>query len=156
MKNGLCRCPNLTCKSDPVILQSHERLMGGVDTFAVGCAVCDMRGPEHIYESDAVQLWNALPRFQTRPEVASFALGMEVKLQKHDEKRGNSWRTARIDRLRECMLNEIREMDRAIHELDYENVADECTDIANFAMFIATVALTQKKLDEWAKQEASK
>ena len=79
---------------------------------------------------------------QLRPEVAWFALQMEMKLRKNDHKGG--WQDDSLRALLRRLKDELGELhweliDRAHagHDLNIELVIDEATDVANFAMMIA-------------------
>lgn len=69
-----------------------------------------------------------------RPEVAEFAVAMELKLRKNDHKTG--WRDQPIEAHIKLLRIEMMELDVALDYLGDEEAMRECVDIANFAMII--------------------
>lgn len=83
-----------------------------------------------------------------RKEVKGFAEQMEKVLQANDYKGG--WRNCTIEDLYARLLDEISELQSEINyrEQDVNAIAQECIDIANFAMMIADVASRHKEKDD--------
>ncbi len=77
-----------------------------------------------------------------RPALAEFAAQMEAKLRANDHKR--NWRLCTLGYLRARLSQELAELDEALADGDPYLVLDEAVDVANFAMFIADVAITRK------------
>lgn len=69
-----------------------------------------------------------------RPEVAAFAVAMELKLRKNDHK--TTWRDKPVEALVRLMVLELEEF-RVAHEFfDTRDSRGETVDIANFAMIV--------------------
>ena len=84
--------------------------------------------------SDAVKL---------RPELAAFAEQMERALRRKDDARGDSWRGESYYWLLDRLTEEVEELTREIMgrvTLRPVRIAAEAVDVANFALFIASVA----------------
>jgi hypothetical protein len=80
-----------------------------------------------------------------RLQVKEFAEAMEDKLTKHDGDYGKTgWLNpdCTTDYLFERLNEEIEEARQAMVGCDKESLADECVDIANFAMMIRNRAIT--------------
>ena len=69
-----------------------------------------------------------------REAVLEFANAMEAKLQKHEMKGG--WRKVPVWLLDQRLQEEKLELSQAIISGTPEQAAEECLDVANFAMFI--------------------
>jgi len=65
-----------------------------------------------------------------RPEIMRFAEAMEKTLQKHDKKKGDSWKKTSFNELKELLIKEIQELPEG-----YGNFG-EYVDVANFCMFL--------------------
>lgn len=72
-----------------------------------------------------------------RLEVRRFSLLMELKLRKNDYKGG--WQDVSAAKLLELLEGEVKELREALAEGDALDIAQECADIANYAMMIADV-----------------
>ena len=75
-----------------------------------------------------------------RAEVRRFAERMEKKLRKHDDDYGDNWKTMCDDDVWEGIRSEMAEL-KAIRcrcGADAEARANECADVANFLMFLAS------------------
>lgn len=70
-----------------------------------------------------------------RGELYWFSGIMESKLKKNDFKGG--WNTYSMEGLLERMRDEYAELEEALNGVDPEDIAQECADVANFAMMIA-------------------
>ena len=83
--------------------------------------------------SDAVKL---------RPELAAFAEQMERALRRKDDARGDSWRGESYVWLFARLLDEAMELCAVIGKRPeaHERIEAEAVDVANFALFIASVA----------------
>ena len=75
---------------------------------------------------------------ELRPEVTLFAIAMEVTLEKHDEAKGDSWKTCDIGYLVNKLIHEEAgvELDSAYRLSDWKGVAKESVDVANISMMI--------------------
>lgn len=72
---------------------------------------------------------------EIRKPVENFARAMENKLRKNNHKQ--HWSECSTDYLLHRLRGEVMELEEAIFEgKSYEEIKDECTDVANFAMFI--------------------
>jgi len=74
-----------------------------------------------------------------RVALEQFAEAMEKKLKTKDDEHGeDGWLDTHttINMLLVRLHNEVREAQRAYEECNPNNLADECVDIANFAMMI--------------------
>jgi hypothetical protein len=69
-----------------------------------------------------------------RLEVAEFAVAMEQKLRKKDEK--THWRERPIEALKRLMLLEVEEFKVAHEFFGPDEAMDELRDIANYAMIL--------------------
>ncbi len=77
---------------------------------------------------------------EVRPEVLAFGRLMETQLRFYDPERGDSWRDMSPDELVERLESEFMEVTEEVdRDSDREALATECADLANFAMFLATV-----------------
>ncbi|MGE5593064.1 MAG: hypothetical protein ACM3X3_05225 [Betaproteobacteria bacterium] len=75
--------------------------------------------------------------------VREFAASMETKLRANCHKR--NWRTCNLGYLRARLSEELAELDEALADGDPYLVLGEAVDVANFAMFIADVAMQNRK-----------
>lgn len=82
-------------------------------------------------------------RENVRPEVAEFALAMEAKLRKNDHKTG--WHDQPIEAHIKLLAIEKMELDVALEFLTDERAAEECIDLANFALIIRDKLLARIK-----------
>lgn len=78
-----------------------------------------------------------------RPEVAEFAVAMELKLRKHDHKTG--WKDQPIEAHIKLMDIERAEFEVALEFLTLEEACKELVDMANFGMIIRDKLRTQGK-----------
>jgi hypothetical protein len=76
-----------------------------------------------------------------REEVSTFGAAMEGKLQKRDAYGG--WRHLPLEYLQEKLESEVRELLIALKYESKSEVAGECVDVANFAMFIWDIMRSQ-------------
>jgi len=84
--------------------------------------------------SDAVKL---------RPELAAFAEQMERALRRKDDTRGDSWRGESYDWLLQRLTEEVGELTQELMDQSMpraRRIEAEAVDVANFALFIASVA----------------
>jgi len=88
------------------------------------------RGPEQ-----GVDMGRRKPA--VRLEVRRLSLLMELKLRRNDHKGG--WQHMTPMELLERLEGEVRELRQAIYEGDPLDIAQECADVANYAMMIADV-----------------
>ena len=77
-----------------------------------------------------------------RPELRVFARYMEGALRAHDDARGDSWKRMPMGWLIERLEEELSELHAAKRRSNFDGIVEECADIANFAMMIATLADT--------------
>lgn len=91
-----------------------------------------------------------------REALAEFALAMEGKLRKNDHKTG--WSRQPIEAHIKLLKIELMEFDVALEFLGDEEAANECVDIANFAMIIRDKLLariaTKRVLEQASAQKA--
>jgi hypothetical protein len=75
-----------------------------------------------------------------RPEVRRFAERMEMKLRKHDADRQDGWKLMYDEDVWEGIERELAELKsvKCRCGADAEARADECADVANFLMFLAS------------------
>jgi len=78
-----------------------------------------------------------------RPEVAEFAVALELKLRKNDHK--CSWKEQPIEAHIKLLEIELMEFKVALKFLGDEEAAKECVDIANFALIIRDKLLVRIK-----------
>lgn len=72
---------------------------------------------------------------EIRKPVEEFARAMEAKLRKNDHKK--HWSECGIDYLMYRLRGELMELESAIiGGRNYDDICDECVDVANFAMFV--------------------
>jgi len=91
-------------------------------------------------ETDAIE---RLPETDAlRPELRVFARYMEGALRAHDVARGDSWKQMPTGWLIERLEEELSELHAAKRRSNFDGIVEECADIANFAMMIATLADT--------------
>jgi hypothetical protein len=76
---------------------------------------------------------------ELRPEVAVFAELMELKLRKHDARRGQSWKNDGTLPLLRRVNDEQGELLQAYIDGSSREVILEAVDLANFAMMIADI-----------------
>lgn len=69
-----------------------------------------------------------------RSEIERFATAMEAKMSRHDEKRGESWKSESAKWLFDRLMEEIDEAEECIQNLNGTKFCEELIDIANFAM----------------------
>jgi len=91
---------------------------------------------------------------KTREEVSTFATAMEGKLQKRDAYGG--WRHLPLEYLQEKLESELRELLIALKYESRSEVAGECIDVANFAMFIWDIMRSQPEKREGVLTRGSK
>lgn len=76
-----------------------------------------------------------------RSEVGDFAVAMEKKLRKNDHKTG--WKDQPIEAHIRLLKIEMMELEVALDFLTFNDVCNECVDIANFALIIRNKLMTQ-------------
>ena len=77
-----------------------------------------------------------------RAEIIALAERMERKMAISDDTRGGSWRSMLASDLLTRLYHEANKLEMAIrYKESNEAIADECADVANFAMMIAAVVL---------------
>ena len=75
---------------------------------------------------------------ETWPHVLLFAKRMEAKLAKNRHKGDRlGWLNVSPEELLDLLKNEVRELDEAFDDGDAVMVANECADVANFALMVA-------------------
>ena len=79
----------------------------------------------------------ATRRPAVRLEVRRFSLLMELKLRKNDHKGG--WSTVTPFTLLDLLEGEVKELREALRHGDPLDIAQECADVANYAMMVADV-----------------
>ena len=67
---------------------------------------------------------------QIRPEIQIFAEAMEVVMQKHDKKKGDSWKRMYVEDLQILLSEEIEELPKGVGKVG------EYVDVANFCMML--------------------
>lgn len=83
------------------------------------------------------------------PHVLSFAKRMEAKLSKNRHKGDREgWLKCDVQFLISALKDEVGEMEAAAWEGDADETANECADIANFAMMIADWFVTHAELPQ--------
>jgi hypothetical protein len=63
---------------------------------------------------------------EIRPEILEFAQEMECIMRKHDERKGDSWKSLHIDYLRLQLTDEYRETSEHKDFMEYVDVANFC------------------------------
>ena len=96
---------------------------------------------------------DALEAAALRPELRVFARFMESHLRAHDDTRGDSWKSESIDWLIERLEEELSELRAARRRGNFDGIVDECADVANFAMMVATLADAAARVSADASKE---
>jgi NTP pyrophosphatase (non-canonical NTP hydrolase) len=86
---------------------------------------------------EACREWRRSEDVSIRPEVAEFAIDMELKLMRNDAK--GDWRGMDVGQLLDLLEAELDELADAVMNGTDDDVIDEAADVANFAMMIADV-----------------
>ena len=86
-----------------------------------------------------------------RKDVVAFAEAMETKLKKHDAARGtHGWRApgCSVAELFDCVESKVEKLEESIADCASVETAEECVNIANFAMMIhPRINLRMKNVD---------
>lgn len=77
-------------------------------------------------------------RSPVRVQVRRMSLLMELKLRKNDFKGG--WSNVPVHKLLDLLEAEVRELREAVESGDPLDIAQECADVANYAMMVADVS----------------
>jgi len=83
-----------------------------------------------------------MTNLELRPELAAFAEQMERALRRKDDARGDSWRDESYDWLLDRLAEEVDELAQEVmgrSKLCGRRIKAEAVDVANFAMFIASM-----------------
>ena len=78
--------------------------------------------------------------------VLTFAMRMHAKLNGNMHKGGRvNWINTRLEVLQSRLDDEVLELQEALKHGSAEDIANECADVANFAMMIADWSLESEK-----------
>jgi len=104
-----------------------------------------------VEEPESVDEPQPDPGPEPRKEVMSFARSMERRLRLHDNRPG--WKQEKVSYLYDRLLQELTELESAIEEDHCTNICKETADVANFAMMIHDVRITQSMQESKPEDE---
>lgn len=114
------------------------------DEYCLGCSDAELCiAPHAIY---AYRLWQRREDVGIRPEIAQFAIDMELKLMRNNAKGG--WHGMDVGQLLRLLAKELDELADAIVHGSGQDVIDEAADVANYAMMIADLYRGGAKTDD--------
>lgn len=87
---------------------------------------------------EALRALQPVRRSPVRVQVRRMSLLMELKLRKNDFKGG--WANVPAHKLLDLLEAEVKELREAVESGDPLDIAQECADVANYAMMVADVS----------------
>ncbi len=125
---------------------NHESMVKLNDAYKLCAKGVTFGRPMHWVYFDGISFETIFTHTRPKPKISNvirwFGQKMLNKLAKNKHK-GFLWRSDNADDLFERLMDEVTELEEVLDSGNKEKIISECSDVANFAMFIADKAERQ-------------